>query len=177
MHDFGQKMDYAARMMLPAIVTLLLVILIQLPVGLAGLSNFPPHIAFISIYYWSVFHPGTMPYWFLFLLGLFLDALAGAPLGFSSLFFILFRFLILTQRRLLARETFFAAWFGFALLLFAVLLLQWVSMGLFYRSLPPYTPVAMQWCLTAGLYPLAHIFFSFLYRQLPDTGKPAGWNR
>lgn len=168
MKDFGQKMDYTARMMLPGIATLLLFILTLLPIGMAGISVFTPNLSLVSIYYWTIFYPAAMPYWFVFILGVFVDSLHGEPLGISSLVFLVFRFLVMVQQRLLARETFIAMWFSFGLGLAAILLIYWIALTIYHQAALPLEPVLMQWVFTFGIYPLAHMGFSLLYRHLPS---------
>lgn len=169
MYNIRQKMDYAARMTLPGLVALLLMLLFSLPIRLAGLADFTPDICLISIYYWSIFRPGTMPYWFVFLLGLVRDSIAGIALGMSSLVFILFRLFILSQQRYFARETFWANWFGFGIAASLALAVGWVIAVIYARALFSIDSVGMQWVFTFGLYPLLHILFNKLYRYLPQT--------
>lgn len=168
MFDYTQKIDHFARMMLPTICTLLLLLLSLLQIGLAGLARFPVDVCLISIYYWTVFRPTAMPFWVVFALGVIRDALMGAPLGISSLTFILFRLIVLSQQRFLVKEAFWATWLGFGLVLVPVFTFQWLLTSAYVRSLLPVTDLFMQWVFTFGLYPLLHIVFNALYRFLPD---------
>ena len=174
MKDFGQKMDYSARLMLPGIATLILFTLILLPVGMAGMADFPPHITLISIYYWTIFYPAAMPYWFVFLLGIVVDSMHGDPLGVSSLVYLVFRFLVLVQQRLLSRETFVALWFSFGFALAIILLIYWLVLTIYHGVALPLLPAVMQWAFTFGVYPLAHMGFSVLYRYLPTLPGSRG---
>jgi rod shape-determining protein MreD len=170
MFDQTQKIDHFARMLLPAICTLLLLLISLLRVGLAGLAQFPVDVCLISIYYWAIFRPNALPFWFVFALGVVRDALMGTPLGISSLVFILFRLLVLTQQRFLAKESFIAMWLGFGLVLVPILTFHWLLASAYARALLPLGPLAMQWVFTFGFYPLLHILFNSLYAFLP--GKP-----
>ncbi len=176
MHDISQKTDHLARMMLPGLLTLALFLVLQLPVNIAGLAVFPPQICLISLYYWSVFHPQTMPFWFAFLLGLLVDSLLMLPLGLSSFVFLLFRFAVLMQQRLMVRGGFLHAMVEFALMALGAQAVYWLAMTLFAGGMIPLAPLIMQWVMTVGLYPLAHILFSRVYKWLPPvTGKSVDW--
>lgn len=174
MFDYQQKIDHFARMLLPGLCTLLLLLLSLVPIGLSGLALFPIEVCLISIYYWAIFRPSAMPFWFVFLLGVLRDALMGMPLGVASLIFILFRLAVLSQQRSLVKETFWATWVGFGLITIPALLLQWLLVSAFDRALLPVQDVVMQWIVTFGLYPLLHIVFNALYRFLP---RAAGRNK
>ncbi|MCH2547410.1 MAG: hypothetical protein MK052_07365 [Alphaproteobacteria bacterium] len=173
MFDYSQKIDQYARMLLPAICTLLLLLFSLLRIGFAGLAHFPIDVCLISIYYWTIFRPSTMPFWFVFILGIVRDSLMGTPLGISSLVFILFRLIILSQQRYLVKETFWATWFGFGWVLVPALVFNWLLSSAYAKSFIPITPVMMQWVFTFGLYPLLHIVFNALYGFLPDPSGRA----
>lgn len=170
MFNYSQKIDYFSRLLLPGICTLVLLVLSMLPIGLSGQGQFPVDVCLISIYYWTIFRPVTMPFWFVFLLGVVRDSLMGGALGISSLVFILFRLMVFTQQRFLVKETFWATWLGFGLAALPAFILQWLLTSAFNRAILPVTPLAMQWVFTFGLYPLLHIVFNALYSFLP--GQP-----
>lgn len=175
MKDFSQKLDHWSRMLLPGGMTLLLFIIFLLPhLGFAGMAYFPPQILMISIYYWTIFHPASMPFWFIFLLGLISDSLFMAPLGITSLTLILFRLLILSQQHFLMKESFWGIWLGFAVSMALTQLLQWAITSAYFLSLLPFGPMAMQWVFTVGLYPLAHLLFNVFYNYLPPPSKHGG---
>lgn len=168
MLNYTQKCDHFLRMLIPGMCTLVLLLLSLLKIGLAGLALFPVDICLISIYYWTIFRPNAMPFWFVFVLGVIRDSLMGTPLGLSSLVFLLFRLYVLSQQRFLAKEAFFAMWMGFGLVAVPTLTAYWLFSSIYFRSLLPFAPLAMQWVFTFGLYPLLHILFNALYSALPN---------
>jgi rod shape-determining protein MreD len=167
MFDYQQKIDHYARMLVPGICVLLLLVLSLAPLGMMGLALFPVDICLISIYYWVIFRPTALPFWFVFLLGIIRDALTGMPLGISSLLFLLFRIVVLSQQRYLVKETFWATWLGFGIVTIPVLGLHWLLASAYVRAAQPLMPVMMQWVVTFGLYPMLHILFNMLYGFLP----------
>lgn len=171
MHDYQQKIDHQARILLPALATCVFFILTLVPISIPGLASFLPDVCLISIYYWTILRPDVMPYWFVFLLGLVKDAMLGNPLGLFSLIFILFRLLVERQRVLLAKETFLATWINFSLLALATLVASWLLMCLYLKTVIPLIDIAMQWILTSAFYPLLHMAFNALYVFLPKETK------
>lgn len=169
MVDSSFKFEYYARMALPGLGTLMFFLLSLAPIGLAGMGDFPPDIILISIYYWTIFRPSAIPFWAVFLFGLLRDALFGIALGMSSLIFIFFRLLVLSQQRYLVKETFWAMWVGFGLVIVPVLFAQWALASAYQKSLISGEASLMQWCFTFGLYPLLHVAFNALYRFLPEN--------
>lgn len=167
MFDYRQKIDHFARMLVPGICTVLLLLLSLTPIGLSGMALFPIDVCLISIYYWAIFRPAALPFWFVFLLGIVRDALMGMPLGLSSLIFILFRLVVLSQQRYLIKETFWATWAGFGIVAIPTLTVQWLLASAYVREVQPLMPAIMQWIFTFGLYPVLHIVFNALYGFLP----------
>lgn len=167
MFDARQKIDHFARMLLPGICTLLLLILSLLQIGLAGLARFPIEVCLIAIYYWTVFRPTAMPFWFVFVLGVIRDSLMGGALGISSLTYLLFRLIVLTQQRMRMNDTFWATWLGFGMVMVPALTFHWLLASAFARQLLPVGDLLMQWIFTFGFYPLLHILFNALYSFLP----------
>lgn len=168
MLNYPQKLDLFFRMLLPGMCTLVLLLISLLKAGLSGLALFPVDVCLISIYYWTIFRPSAMPFWFVFVLGVIRDGLMGTPLGISSLIFILFRLFVLSQQRYLTKEAFFAMWMGFGLVTVPTLAVYWFISSMYAGSLLPLIPLGMQWVFTFGLYPLFHILFNALYSFLPD---------
>ena len=70
-----------------------------------GLQYFMPLISLILIYFWVLFLPEIYPLWFLFVIGIIEDSLTGIPLGISSFSNILFRFMIISQKRFIVKES------------------------------------------------------------------------
>lgn len=149
------------------LITLALVLLMAIPKRSLLASDMLPAFPLIAAYYWGLFREQLMPYWFLFVLGLLQDALMGLPLGASSLVFLMFRMLVVTQKRLIARETFWGLWVGFLLMSLIAFAGYWLVLSLYHDAWLPLRASMMQWLLTAASYPLIHVLFTRLYRLLP----------
>lgn len=167
MRTFIQRIETLSWLFGPASLTLLLVFGSHFPKHLNLFSDYVPLFAVISIYYWVLFKPPLMPFWFLFGLGLLQDALSSTPLGTSSLVFMLFRIIVLSQRRIFSRERFWAVWFGFMLLSLLAFFGYWTILSIAAKQMVPVVAGVVQWLATVAFYPLIHILFNKVYAGIP----------
>ena len=151
----------------PASLTLLLVFASYFPKRFNGFSDFVPLFAVIAVYYWGLFRPTLLPNWFLFVIGLLQDALSGMALGTSSLIFIVFRLVVMSQRRVFSREQFWAMWLGFALMSVAVFFGYWLISSFVFQAFIPLSSGVIQWAITSAIYPLIHMLFNRMYATIP----------
>jgi len=150
----AQRMDMWARMSLPVASLVLLSFLVAIPVGLPGFSNIRPELAVIGAFYWAIFRDDLVPVLALFLVGLFQDALTGAPIGLTSLMLLAAYGLAQSQRKAFLGRPFYILWTGFIMTMVPLGLAAWiVSCGL-ERALHPLQPVLGQVALTAALFPV-----------------------
>jgi rod shape-determining protein MreD len=71
----GRRLDIAARRAFPGSVTVLLMALTQAPLRLPLQAALLPAVALISVAFWSLHRPASMPPPLVFLIGLLLDVL------------------------------------------------------------------------------------------------------
>jgi rod shape-determining protein MreD len=154
-------------MFLPAVLAVLFLLLHAIPQRQLLFSDVVPSFTCMTIYYWCLFRPSLMPYWFLFLLGLLQDILLGLPLGASPLVFILFRISVISLQRLFGKETFWGIWVWFSILTAFASLGVFSIMGLIQHEWIPLNSAVIQWVLTVACYPLVHGLFTRIYKRLP----------
>ncbi len=154
--------------MLPAFVAALAVAFCG-TTALIGAALPTPMIAWISVYYWSLFRPVSLPYWFLFLLGLLQDQVCGLPLGMSSMLLLLLRLLITRARHLITLQHFIAIWMGFALIVTLSALFSFIQYSLIMQDWHDENlwRLLFSAAFTWVLYPLFHLLFNHLYALLP----------
>jgi rod shape-determining protein MreD len=171
------RLFFAARMVLPYAVILLLLIMsvMSAPAPLSLIFKAPFFL--MALYYWTIFRPSLLPVWLVFLIGLLLDILSGLPLGLNAIIFIVCRIVILDQRRFLMSQSFFMNWLGFSILnsayqvsqwlLFSLLALRWIS---FQDLWPP---------LVLGIlfFPVISVVLHLTHKILPPhISQAAGYN-
>lgn len=145
-----------------------------LPLPIPYYSGVAPALTLIAVYYWMVFRPDLMPMLGLFALGIVNDALAGSPLGVSSLIYLIGQVAILNQRRFLVGQSFWILWSGFALIAPIAMLFQWIAISILREApLAPLATVASG-VLTILLFPLVAYILVRMQRSLLGA-PPQGW--
>lgn len=158
----------------PMTITVIFVLLPAIPQTLISSSHIIPLFPLMSVYYWTMFSPRLMNYTFLFILGLVQDILLSLPLGGSSLIFMLFRMLIVSQQRMFGKETFWGLWLWFAVMSALAFGGYWGVISFAAGSPMPLKESVVQWLLTIVCYPLVHGFFTRIYRLIPKDKPLAG---
>lgn len=148
---------------LPALVTSALTIFYLSSKHIGGLSHFMPLLPIMPMFYWGMVQARDMPYWFVFSVGLVMDAVTGLPLGLTSLLFILFLLMVHAQRKYFQKEAFVIKWAYFAAMLAAACAANWVGLSFFLQHGKPLGAVLLQWLFTLCLYPLFHRSFEGLH--------------
>ena len=166
MRSLKQQLEEFSHQFTPALITTAIVLITVIPLRIPGIKEIMPNLAFINIYYWGVFYPGTLPYGFLFALGILQDSLTGNPLGMSSFINMVFAFMLGARKRVFGQALFGSLWTGFAVLSLAAFALQWAVLSIYYGRLLPVEAHGIQWCSTALAYPLMHLLLTRLYHRM-----------
>ncbi len=161
-HGVTQRVDLMVRQLVPASLVLLLVLLQALPWHVPALAGVFPALPMIGIYYWSVYRPDLMVPSLAFATGLFNDVVLGAPIGISSLAFLVIQGMTASQTRFFNGKSFLVVWSGFALLAAGAMLVELVFDGLIFGRTPVASAFAIQYALTVCLYPPVSWLFSRL---------------
>ncbi len=153
------RLDLFARNLWPVALTLVLVILSQIPVRLTDSTPVVPALAMIAVYYWTIHRPDLMPVWAVFLIGLFQDLLGGGPMAIGILTLLAVQAMVASQRRFFASASFFVIWLVFLLFAAGAQALLWLLASAYAGLALEPGPVAFQYLLTIAVYPcLAWIF-------------------
>jgi len=167
----GRRLDMAARHAFPAGCTTLLMLLTQVPFGIADQTVLLPAVTLACVYFWSLFRPAALPPPVIFLIGLLLDLLGYLPIGVGVLILLIVHGLALRWRRMLTRQGFFTVWLVFAGFAMGAAFLAWALTALLgFRLLPP-APALFQAALTVALYPALAILFIRAHRTLADPER------
>ena len=150
------------------LITVLFVIMNVSSFNVAGFANVVPLFDLMAIFYFAVFK-NIFAIWFIFLLGIWSDALNDNMLGTTSLCYILLiKFFLLLNQKMLIRENFKQVCEQFALFCFLFLLMKWAILsiigGTFYSIVTP----LVQMVLSSVFYVLMHKFLDFLSSKLLD---------
>jgi rod shape-determining protein MreD len=161
-----QRLDQVSRDLAPAALAVVLVLAMGIPLGLPAQHGVMPAPAIAAVYFWTLYRPALMPPLAVFLLGVLSDLLTGAPLGLHPLLLLLLHAVVLTQRRVLARQSFLLVWVVFATFASATLGLGWVLRALLAFRLLPVEPALYELALTVAIYPALSWLFVRVERSL-----------
>lgn len=156
MLPYARRLELLFLSCLPGIIALILAVFCLAPKHWQGLSSVMPLLPLMPVFYWGMLHAKEMPYWFVFLLGLVMDAVLGMPLALSSLLYIVFLALLHAQRKYIHKEGFLIKWGYFAALIMVISGLNWICLSMMQERSLSLAPPFIQWVLTVCCYPLFH---------------------
>lgn len=169
--SLGRRLDIIARASFPACATILLMLMTQAPLGIAGQAALLPAVALCGVWFWSVFRPANMPPPMVFVIGLLLDLLGYLPLGVGTFTLLAVQALALAMRRSLAQRGFLTIWIVFALVAAVAALMIWLlTMLLMFRLLQPY-PAILILAVTIAIFPVVAVPFAAAHRSFADPDK------
>lgn len=151
---------------LPCLLALVLSIFCLSPLHMGGLNHFMPLLPLAVVFYSGLLHPRDMPYWFVFALGLAMDASTGTPMGLTSLLNLFFLIFLHTQHKYIIKEGFMIKWFYFALILAACGVLNWLLLFMYHARPQAVMPALLQMVLTVCCYPLIHKLMDVVYEHI-----------
>ncbi len=155
------------KQLCPAILAFILVLVFSLPFFIPGLQSSTPLINSMLVFYWTIYRPRSLPYWYVFTFGMIYDAIAGLPIGLHGLLNVLLRSIILRYRDKYIKEPFVSIWFHYMLLSVLVLILQWMMLAFVYEYLFGIQFAIIQWLLSLMLYPFFHRLFDYVQGWMP----------
>lgn len=157
-----------SRVAILHLIAVLFVIFNITDIKIGGLAKLIPLFDLMIIFYFAVFRR-TFGLWFIFLLGIWNDALNGNPLGLTPLCYIaLIKIFITLNQRLVIRENFKQLWQQFTIFCFCFLCLKWMILSGFNGAFYSVVTILVQFILTTSFYVLMHKFFDYLYQKLVE---------
>jgi cell shape-determining protein MreD len=120
-----------SRIVMLHLIAVLFVIMNVSDIRISGLSNLIPLFDLMIIFYFGAFK-NVFSIWFIFLLGIWNDALNGNPLGTTALCYILLvKFFSLLNSKMIIRENFQQIWQQFIAFCFLFLLMKFMILSVF----------------------------------------------
>ena len=155
-----------SRVVILHLIAVLFVIFNVSDIKIGGFSKLIPLFDLMIVFYFAVFHR-VFGLWFIFLLGIWNDALNGNPLGLTPLCYIaLIKIFVTLNQRLVIRENFKQLWQQFIIFCACFLSLKWMILSMFNNAFYSVTTILVQFALTTSIYVLMHKFFDYLYQKL-----------
>lgn len=144
----------------------LLTILNLSNIKIAGFSHIMPLFDLMAIFYFTVLK-NKFGLWFIFILGIWNDALNGNFLGLTSLCYImLIKSFTLFNNRILVRENFMQIWRQFVVFCFLFLFVKWTILVIINGKTSSVAILLIQLILSSFFYVLMHMLFDYLSEKL-----------
>jgi rod shape-determining protein MreD len=148
-----RRREWPVARFLPTVTILILALLSVLPLRFPDYAAVAPLLALAGLYYWTIYRPELLPPAAVFLCGVVLDLLSGAPLGIAALVFLLTRVVVLPQRRFFVDRLFPFVWGGFTLLAAGVIAFLWLLGSVLSGVVLDMRAATLQWVLTVASFP------------------------
>jgi rod shape-determining protein MreD len=162
------RVDARLRALVPLATALLAVLADLLPLLHVGPASVTPLATLCVAFFWSLYRPDLFGAGAAFATGIAYDALAGLPLGLTSLVLLLVRHAVVVQQRFFVARSFPVIWCCFLLLALAALALRWVLSSLWWGRLFALQPLVFELLLTLSLYPAATLLLARVHNWIEE---------
>ncbi|MBT5653877.1 MAG: hypothetical protein HOI80_00045 [Alphaproteobacteria bacterium] len=129
-----------------------------------GVSFISPQLVYGVLFFWILYRPDLLPFGSLFVISICADVLKGALLGLTAVEWFVFYLVILPQRKLLIKASFFMVWSAFSLLVGLLLFCKWLFFSMLSGHILSGIPVLFQALLTLLLYPFMSCILIFIQK-------------
>ena len=135
-------------------------------IKIAGFTKIMPLFDLMIIFYFTIFKD-RFGLWFVFILGIWNDALNGNLLGLTSLcYIVLIKLFTLFNNRAFVRESFMQIWQQFIAFCFLFLFIKWIIFVIINGKTSSVGVLFIQLVLSSFFYVLMHMFFDYLSKKL-----------
>jgi rod shape-determining protein MreD len=156
----GRRLDQLARGFFPSAVTLIVILVLEAPLGLRWAPQLQAAATLVSLFFWSVHRPLSMPPWAGFALGLLIDLLQLQPIGLSSLAFVIVIWVARRWRHDILRHGRVLGWVSFALTALGCEFGIYAGTCILQLRILPPSPSVVTLVLALTLYPLLSLLLS-----------------
>ena len=157
------------RRVRPLVPLALFVVLLGFDASALGLGRgiaFLPDFAFATILFWLMRHPALMPVPVVFVVGLWTDALMGAPMGLSIIAYLTVFYIASSLRPETSTLGFMGQWGVATLMILAFFACQWAFYSAFVLELAPPLQSLTRSGATALTFPLVYGLNQLVYAFL-----------
>ncbi|MBL4615096.1 MAG: rod shape-determining protein MreD [Magnetovibrio sp.] len=151
---FWQRLDLIMRGITPFFLTLMLVVLGQVPLHIPGFAEVAPLLPLMAVYHWAIYRPDLLPAFSVFFAGLLQDALSGMPFGVNAAVFVTVHMAVMSQQVFFTGRSFMIIWLGFCVVAAGATMLMWVLTSIFFSTFSSPEAVFVQYLVSVGGFPL-----------------------
>lgn len=148
------------------IVVVVLAIMNLTNINIAGFNDIMPAFDLMAVFYFTIYK-NVFGLFFIFLLGIWNDALNGNPLGITSLIYIiLIKFFLILNIRILNRDNFVKLWQQFIYFVIFYFLGKWVFLAILNGGSSSFGILLVQIIVCGLFYIPIHKLFDYLSIKL-----------
>lgn len=151
---FWQRIDVLARSLTPFVITLILVVLGQVPMHIPGFAEVAPILPLMAVYHWAIHRPDLLPAVGVFFTGLIQDALSGMPFGVNAAVFVVVHMVVVSQQIFFQGKSFMIIWVGFAMVGAGAVAMIWILNALVFAAMASVEAAFFQYVVTVGVFPI-----------------------
>ena len=130
------------------------------------IENFSFNFVYILIFYWTLRNPESLGYFSIFLAGIINDVVIGAPLGISSLCYLILCAVTAYIRNITLSPNFVKDWFSFLFTLILINSIQVIILDLIFLLKINYISYVVNIGFTFLFYPIFFVLFNFLSQMI-----------
>jgi rod shape-determining protein MreD len=135
-------------------------------IKIAGIQKIMPLFDLMIIFYFSIFK-NKFRVWFIFVLGIWNDALNGNLLGITSLTYIIsIKIFLILNDRMILKENFIQVWRQFISFCLLFLIMKWAILSISQPGSYSLTTPLIQLIISSLFYVIMHKFFNYLTQKL-----------
>jgi rod shape-determining protein MreD len=146
--------SHGIKSLLPFLMAMLAAVLTTLSYGVSLGADATPSITLIVVFFWISRRPALLPPLVILVIGLWHDALVGAPIGLTPLLLLAVRAAIVEQNIIIFSQSFILGWIGYAALCSLITLVEWIVVSWMHGALLAGSPFVVQAVLGIVVYPL-----------------------
>jgi rod shape-determining protein MreD len=152
----GERLDAWRWLGVPIAACILGMLVVAMPIRIAGLRLPEPIFAMVPAFAWGVIRPSIMPALLLLVLGLLVDLLTGGPVGLWALCLLIAYGSVFVSRPMMAGQSRLMMWIWYIAVSGLAFGAAYLLTMLDSLSTPNIFAVGWQFLATAVLYPFAH---------------------
>ena len=152
----AQPLDPLRWLGVPALLCIAASVVFATPLRVFGLQLPEPVFAMVPAFAWAVIRPSVLAPFVLLLIGVFLDALWGTPMGLWALSLLVAYAGVLATRSMMSGQSSAVMWVWYAGVTALAMLAGYIFTVFESKGAPGGMPVFWQFLWTVILYPFAH---------------------
>ncbi len=126
--------------------------LLWLPIP--GFNTISPAFPWVVAFCWTAWRPRLLPFFAVFVVGLFEDFVRGTPFGAGPIAMLAIQAFVRLQPSQMNRRNFEYLWLGFAMAGLIAATVNWLALSFSFRATLSPWPAVLQYLVTLAIFPV-----------------------